>query len=64
MQELIKTQSNDAFTFYTPEEDELHQRMVNALASQIDTVEVQKEEVKQLRLQRKLEKSRNHSTGN
>jgi len=39
---------------YTPEETELHQRLVNVLASQIDD----KEKAKQLRLQRHLEKSR------
>ncbi len=43
---------------YTKEEDELHQRLVNILASQIDSDEVKKEEVKRLRLERKLEKSR------
>ena len=64
MQKLIQSVHHDCVTKYTPEETELHQRMVNALASQIDTDEVKKEEVKQLRLQRKLEKSRNHSTGN
>lgn len=64
MRELIKTQWNNAATFYTPEEDELHQRLVNALSRQInhdDLSEEQKkvkvEEVKQLRLQRKLEKA-------
>ena len=64
MRELIKTQWNNAATFYTPEEDELHQRLVNALSRQInhdDLSEEQKkvkvEEVKQLRLQRKLEKT-------
>lgn len=58
MQELIQSIHNDCFTKYTPEETELYQRMVNALANQIDKDEIKKEEVKQLRLQRKLEKSR------
>jgi len=35
--------------------------MVNAISSQIDQEEVRKEEVKQLRLQRKLVKSRKKS---
>ena len=58
IQELILTQNNNAATFYTPEETQLHQRIVNAISSQIDYEEVRKEEVKQLRLQRKLEKSK------
>ena len=41
--ELLKTLSNDDITKYTPEEIELHQRMVNALT-------VRKEEIKQLNL--------------
>ena len=61
IQELILTQNNNAATFYTPEETALHQRMVNAISSQIDREKVRKEEVKQLRLQRKLEKSRKKS---
>ena len=58
IQELILTQNNNAATFYTPEEDELHQRFVNAIASQVDQEVVKQEEVKRLRLERKLEKSR------
>lgn len=61
MQELIQSIHNDCATKYTPEETKLYQRMVNALASQIDKDEIKKEEVKQLRLQRKLEKSRKNS---
>ena len=61
MQELIRSIHNDCATKYTPEETELHQRMVNALASQVDIEEIKKEKVKQLRLQRKLEKSRKNS---
>ncbi len=53
MQELIQSAHDDCVIKYTPEETELHQRMVNVLASQVDM-----EEVKQLRLQRKLEKSK------
>ena len=48
---MLKTVNNDCVTKYTPEETELYQRMVNALASQVDQEEVRKEEVKQLRLQ-------------
>ena len=59
IQDLILTQNNNAATFYTPEEHELHQRIVNAIASQVDHEAVRQEEVKQLRLERKLEKSRN-----
>lgn len=56
IEELIKKQSNNAAVFYTPEEDELHQRLVNVLDSLIDHDEVRKEEVKQLRLKKKIEK--------
>lgn len=59
IQELILTQNNNAVTFYTPEEHELHQRIVNSIASQVDHEAVRQEEVKQLRLERKLKKSRN-----
>ena len=58
IQDLILTQNNNAATFYTLEETELHQRLVNALSSQVDQNLVKKEEVKRLRLERKLEKSR------
>lgn len=58
IQDLILTQNNNAATFYTPEETELHQRMVNVLSSQVDQNEVKKERVKTLRLQRRLEKSK------
>ena len=65
IQKIIMTQNNNAATFYTSEEDELHQRLVNVLSnliSQDDLSEagetVKKEKVKQLRLQRKLEKSK------
>lgn len=58
IQELILTQNNNAATFYTPEESELHQRLVDSLASQIDQDILRKEEVKGLRLERKLQKSK------
>lgn len=59
IQDLILTQNNNAVTFYTPEETKLHQRLVNTLFSQVNPEEVKKEQVKQLRLQRKLERSKN-----
>lgn len=52
--EMLKTHHNNCVTKYTPEETALHQRMGNALANQ-----VVQEEVKQLRLQRKLNKNKN-----
>ena len=55
--ELIEKQNNNAATFYTPEEDKLHQRLVNVLASQVDQETAKQEEVKRLRLERKIEKS-------
>ena len=58
IQELILTQNNNAATFYTPEETELHQRIVNAISSAVDHEAVRQEEVKRLRLERKIEKSR------
>lgn len=59
VQEMIKTVHNNCVTKYTPEETELQQRLVNILASQVDQAEVKEEEVKQLRLQRRLNKSMN-----
>lgn len=47
---------NDATTSYTPEEAALYQRMVNALV--IHQEDAKKDEAKQLRLQRKLNKSK------
>lgn len=65
IQDLLLTVSNNAVTFYTPEEDELHQRLVNALFNGINQEELKqkeaeknKEAVKKLRIERKLEKSR------
>lgn len=48
VQDLILTQNNDAVSFYTSEEHELHQMLANAIANH-----VKQEEVKKLRLQRK-----------
>jgi len=58
IQDLILKQPNNAITFYTPEEHELHQRLVNAISSQLDHDSLKQEKVKQLRLARKLEKRR------
>lgn len=58
IEELILTQNNSDTTSYTPEEHELHQRIVNAIASQIDPEVVRQEEVKKLRKERKLKKSK------
>ena len=44
---------------YTEEENSLHQKIVNTLYNQIDPEELQKEKVKQKRIQRKIEKSKN-----
>lgn len=54
VQDLILTQNNNAATFYTPEEHELHQRLANAIAYQVNQEVVKQEEVKKLRLQRKI----------
>lgn len=59
VQELIKKVRNDCVTKYTKEERDLHQKLVNILAGQVDQEEVRKEQVKQLRLERKLYKSMN-----
>jgi hypothetical protein len=56
IQDLIIRIHNNGVPKYTREENELHQRMVNAISTKIDHGVVNKEEVKQLRLQRKLEK--------
>lgn len=57
IQELLLTVDHDSMTFYTPEEDELHQRLVDILAKQAD-LQKKKDEIKRLRLERKLDKSR------
>ena len=55
---LLLTQNNNALTFYTPEEHELHQRLVDTIASQVDYSYVRETDVKKLRLEKKIEKSR------
>lgn len=68
IQELIMKQNHNVATFYTPEENELHQRLVNVLTNLINQDDlseeykkIKKEKVRQLRLQRKLEKSKQTS---
>ena len=58
VKEILKAANNNCITKYTPEEIALYQRMVNAISSQIDYEEVKKEEIKHLRLQKRLNKSR------
>lgn len=55
--ELILTLNNNAATFYTEEEEKLHQRLVNALANYIDEDELKKEILRKSRIGRRLEKS-------
>lgn len=57
IQELIRNLA----TKYTPEEDELHQRLINVFATQLNHEKLKKEEVQKLRLERKLEKSRKNN---
>lgn len=54
IRELLKKNLNRL----TEEEKELHQRLVNTLNSQIDPDTLRKERVKQLRIERKLRKSK------
>lgn len=58
IEELLKSLSCNNKVFYTPEEERLHQSLVNILNSQID----QTEKVKQLRIQRKIEKSKQNKS--
>ena len=48
IQELILSESYNAVTFYTPEEDELHQRLVNAIASIYENNNLENQKVKKL----------------
>lgn len=61
IQDLILTEGNDAATFYTPEEDELHQRLVNILSTQVDQKQVKQEETKKLRIERRLKRSQKNN---
>ena len=59
IKKLIETKYNDSYNNSNKEKEELYQKMVNVLSSQIDQDELRKEEVKKLRLERKLNKSKN-----
>lgn len=59
IQELILITNKP--NLYTPEEDELHQRLVNILTSQIDQDVVRQEEVKKLRIERSLKRSQKNN---
>ncbi len=61
VEKILNSQWNNGLEKYTPEETLLHQRLVNVLVSQIDPKVVRKEKAKQLRIERKLEKSRNRN---
>lgn len=50
-----------ASTKYTEKEKDLHQRLVNSLANGVDLAVLKKEKAKQLRIERKLEKSRKNT---
>lgn len=56
---LVRNLWNDAVTKYTKEETELHQRLVNALNSQINLNTLRKDKIIQLRIKRKIRKSIN-----
>ncbi len=58
VQDLILEENSNALSSDTQNEKELYQRLVNAIASQVDKDVLKQEKVQQLRLQRKLEKSR------
>ena len=54
LHDILKIENNYR---YTPEEQQLHQRLVNILNNQIDHDYVNKEEVKRLRLERKMNRN-------
>ena len=58
IQELILTNNNNALTFYTPEETELHQKIATVLANSNQYKEGEKEKIFQKRLERKIEESK------
>lgn len=58
VQELIKTKRYNTEYMYTIEERNLQQRLIECLANKIDYNELKKAQTQQLRLARKLEKSR------
>lgn len=58
LSEVLKESSASKEQKYTKEETDLHQRLVDSLSTQIDPDTLKKEKVKQLRIMRRLEKSR------
>lgn len=56
IKELLKTIGDRPTSFYTLEENNLHQRLVNSLSNRINQDEIYKE----LRIQRKLNKNKKH----
>ena len=58
VRDMIRITRNDYINVYTNEERELQQGLVDVLSSQINPEELRKEQVKQLRLERKLKKSK------
>lgn len=58
IRDMIRLTRNDYVNVYTNEEKELHQGLVDVLSTQINPEELRKEQVKQLRLERKLKKSK------
>lgn len=63
IQEVLSTQNCKTEKFNMPEEHELHKRLVNILSSNVDPEKLKKEEkdkIKQLRIQRKLEESKHN----
>lgn len=60
IREVMQLKQINGTIKYTPEETELHQRLVDVLASQVD----EEEKAKQLRIQRHLEKSRQNNNHN
>lgn len=59
IEDILNSKWNKDIRRYTEEEIELQQKLVNILFSQIEEEELKRETVKQLRIERKLEKSRN-----
>ena len=51
VQELITSTSDSCSNFYTPEENELHQSLVNILANQVEYKKKEEAKVKKLRLE-------------
>ena len=54
VQEMIKTIYDNCVTKYTPEETELHQRMVNVLASRIPKDEIRKKRTKIIKFTKEI----------